>query len=175
MIFISNNLTTKFSSKLVKRQKQTTDTSYPLCSGRWGLSAQEGSLEKLTLNLSKHGKSMKLNPDRKSREENWRQLAINTDQLLATPAAKPAPNVMPCILLDLVCPAERDGGDVVWAAYIPLPRLVPCKGHSIHTTEFWTNRMLLSWERKGCWFTWSDIFFLHNNPGYKLTYMYQRV
>ena len=57
--------------------------------------------------MSKHGKATEVNPNRKSGVESLRWLAVNFDILLAAPAVKLAPNVMPCIPLDLVGAAER--------------------------------------------------------------------
>lgn len=44
---------------------------------------------------------METNTDRNSTVEPRKQLAANIDKLLVTPAVKPAPNVMPFVLLDL--------------------------------------------------------------------------
>lgn len=46
-------------------------------------------------------KAVEVNTDRKSRAEHQRWLTVNTDKFSATPAAKLAPNVMCCNLLDL--------------------------------------------------------------------------
>lgn len=46
--------------------------------------------------------TMEENPDRESGVESQRGLAVNTENFLATSAAKPTPNVMPCIPLNLV-------------------------------------------------------------------------
>ena len=75
---------------------------------------------------------MEVNPEYKPGVESLRLLDVCGGFLLATPAAKLIPNVLPCIPLDPVSEAER-GGRVVWAAqglHIPLPRLAPWRGHS---------------------------------------------
>ena len=77
-------------------------------------------------------KAMEVNPEYKSGVESLRRLDVSGGFLPATPAAKLIPNVLPCIPLDLVSEAKREGR-VMWAAHglhIPLPRLAPWRGHS---------------------------------------------
>lgn len=45
---------------------------------------------------------MEVNPERKSRVELQRQLAVNTDNLLVTLPVKQVPNMMPCVPLNLL-------------------------------------------------------------------------
>lgn len=80
---------------------------------------------------------MEVNPDRKPKIEPRRQLAINTDNSPATAAAKPAPNIMPYIPLDLV-------GTTRWRAfnlsssrppYISSSTPAPWRGHSSLATK----------------------------------------
>ena len=52
-------------------------------------------------------KTMEVNPEYKSGVESLRWLDVSGGFLLATPAAKMIPNVLPCIPLDPVSEAER--------------------------------------------------------------------
>lgn len=70
----------------------------------------------------------------------WRWLAINTDKILASSAA---PNVIPCISLDIICMAKRADMSHL---NIPLSSLTYWRGHSSLTikqrNEFWPNNVL---------------------------------
>lgn len=53
---------------------------------------------------------MEVSPDIKSLVGTRRRLAVNTKNFPATRAAKPSPNVIPCILLNLVDTVQMVGG-----------------------------------------------------------------
>lgn len=56
-----------------------------------------------------------------------RRLAVNSDSFPATPAAKPAPNIIPCIALNLAGTAKRAGGGACNLGYARPPCTRPGK------------------------------------------------
>lgn len=76
-----------------------------------------------------------------------RQFAVNTNNIPVTPAAKPAPNTILCVPLDLFGTAERRGHIVLAAhcLHIPMPTPAPWRDHSSLTIK---NK--INFAPKGC-------------------------
>lgn len=85
----------------------------------------------------KKKKPMKVNTDRQPGVGPLKRLTVNTDIFPRTPAIKPVPNVMNCILLNPVGTTEKRWAYVIWAArnfHVPPPSLTAKR------TGFWPSR-----------------------------------
>lgn len=81
-------------------------------------------------------KAMEVNPDRKPVIETQMLFTVNTDNYPATFVAKPSPNIMPCIPLDLFGMANRGRLRIICAVYgLLILSLISLK-FDHHRTEF---------------------------------------
>lgn len=79
-------------------------------------------------------KTIDVNPDRKPRVKPQSELTVNTDNILATPAAKLPPNVMLYIPLNLVGTSEKRACRL-GSAWLQYTITRACRGHSCFTTK----------------------------------------